>query len=137
MGKKYRLLSDKNKYSLPKEDYLTSIHYSLRYPLWVEELRTAADTVEAIRYDKDKVQTSISGSTTEDVAIRMSELQNKIDLVDETISEAAGSILAPYLRYSVCHGLTYEQCCAKGLCYGRRQFYEMRRRYIYLLSRKI
>ena len=35
MGK-YRTPSPNSKYSLPKEDYLTAIHYSLRYPLWKE-----------------------------------------------------------------------------------------------------
>jgi len=134
MGK-YRV-SEKSKYSLPREDYLTAIHYSLRYPLWLEELRTAADT-GAIRYDKEKVQTSNSSDPTYEVAVRMGELTDKINLIDNTILEAAGDVYAPYLRYSVCHGLTYDQCCAKGLFQGRRQFYEMRRYYFFLLSRKI
>ena len=29
---------EKSKYYIPKEDYLTAIHYSLRYPLWKEEV---------------------------------------------------------------------------------------------------
>lgn len=57
MGK-YRVPSEKNKYYIQREDYLTSVHYALRYPLWVEELRLTVDTGKAIRYDKltmDKV----------------------------------------------------------------------------------
>ena len=54
---KHRILSEKNKYYLPKEDYLTAIHYALRYPMMLAELDDVRDTSTAIRYDKDKVQT--------------------------------------------------------------------------------
>ena len=54
---KYRTLSEKNTYYLPKEEYLTAIHYALRYPLMLAELNDARDTSSAIRYDKDCVQT--------------------------------------------------------------------------------
>ena len=36
MGK-YKAPSEKYKYYIPKEDYLTAIHFSLRYPLWKED----------------------------------------------------------------------------------------------------
>ena len=77
---KYRILSTKNKYSLPKEDYLTAIHYSLRYPLWVEELKTAADTGRAIRYDKDKVQSSNDFDQTAEVFVVASCTVGKLKL---------------------------------------------------------
>ena len=38
---KYRTLSEKNTYYLPKEEYLTAIHYALRYPLMLAELNDA------------------------------------------------------------------------------------------------
>jgi len=136
MGKKYRILSDKNKYSLPKEDYLTAIHYSLRYPMWVEELRTAADTGSAIRYDRDKVQTSNSSDPTYEVAIRMADLQGRIDMVDEIIKEVAQG-MDSFLRLGVCHGLTFEQLKAKNMPCERDKYYNMRRRYYYELAQKI
>lgn len=136
MGKKYRVLSDKNKYSLPKEDYLTAIHYSLRYPMWVEELRTAADTGSAIRYDRDKVQTSNDSDQTADVAMRMAELSSRIDLIDEIISRVSGG-LDSWLRLGVCHGLTFEQLKGKDIPCERDKYYLMRRRFYYELAQKI
>lgn len=136
MGKKYRILSDKNKYSLPKEDYLTAIHYSLRYPMWVEELRTAADTGSAIRYDRDKVQTSNDSDQTAEVAMRMAELSSRIDLIDEIISQVSGG-LDSWLRLGVCHGLTFEQLKGKDIPCERDKYYLMRRRFYYELAQKI
>lgn len=136
MGKKYRVLSKKNVYSLPKEDYLTAIHYALRYPLWVEELRIAADTGGAIRYDKEKVQTSVSGDPTADTAIRMTEVASKINLVDDVIKKVADGF-DNYLRYGVCYGLTFDQLKAKGMCCERSTYYLMRRRFFYELIKRI
>lgn len=136
MGKKYRILSEKNKYSLPREDYLTAIHYSLRYPLWIEELRTIADTGSAIRYDKDKVQTSNDSDPTYEVAVRMADLSEKIKLVDDTIRDVAQG-LDSFLRLGVCHGLTFEQLKAKNMPCERDKYYNMRRKYYYELAQKI
>lgn len=136
MGKKYRTLSEKNKYSLPKEDYLTAIHYSLRYPLWVEELKTAADTGVAIRYDQERVQTSNSSDPTSDVAIRMAELTDKINMIDDIIKSVAQG-LDSWLRMGVCHGLTFEQLKGKNMPCERDKYYLIRRRYYYELAQKI
>lgn len=136
MGKKYRILSEKNVYSLPKEDYLTAIHYALRYPLWVEELRTAADTGGAIRYDKEKVQTSINGDPTADVAIRMAEIASKVNMIDDIIKKVANGI-DNHLRMGVCYGLTFDQLKAKGIPCERDAYYIRRRHFYYELSKRI
>ncbi len=134
MGK-YRIAT-KNKYSLPREDYLTALHYSLRYPLWVEELRTAADTGTAIRYDKDRVQTSNDSDPTYEVAVRMAELTSRINMVDDVIKAVAQG-MDSWLRFGVCHGLTFEQLKAKGMPCERDKYYMMRRQYYYDLIKRI
>lgn len=136
MGKKYRILSDKNKYALPKEDYLTAIHYSLRYPLWVEELRTAADTGVAIRYDREKVQTSNCSDPTYEVAVRMDELTRRINMIEDTIKYVAEG-LDIWLRMGVCYGLTFEQLKGKKIPCERDKYYGIRRKYYYELAQKI
>lgn len=133
---KYRILSTKNKYSLPKEEYLTAIHYSLRYPLWVEELKTAADTGRAIRYDKDKVQSSNDYDQTAEVAMRMVEISSKISLVDDTIHTVAKGMDA-FLRMGVCYGLTFPQLKTRGIPCERKTYYEIRQRYYFELANKI
>ena len=135
MGK-YRIPSEKSKYYLPKEDYLTAVHYALRYPLWIEELKLTADTGKAIRYDRLKVQTSISGCEVEDVAIRRVELSQKKDLVDKIISEVSHG-MDDYVRMAVCFGFTYEQLHLKGMPCGRNMYLNIRQRFYFELSKKI
>ncbi len=135
MGK-YKELSTKNKYYIPKEDYLTAIHYSLRYPLWLAELQDARDTSTAIRYDKDKVQTSPSDDMIVNAAVRAAELSEKIHLIDEII-ELCGKDLAYYLRLGVCYGLTFDQLKSKEMPCERDTYYLMRRHYYFELSQKI
>ncbi len=109
MGK-YKAPSNGSKYYVPKEDYLTAIHYSLRYPLWKEEVETMADTSKGISYDKDKVQSSFDHDATMETAIKImeSDKQHKMQIVDDTISRVANG-LDYWLRLGVCYGLTFDQ----------------------------
>ncbi len=135
---KYRVPSKRSKYYIPKEDYLTALHYSLRYPLWKQELDSMADTSRAIVYDKDKVQTSNTYDSTFETAVRIadSDMQRKINLIDNTISIVAKG-LDYYLRLGVCYGLTFEQLKGKGMPCERKLYYEIRRHYYFELSQKI
>lgn len=135
MGK-YRTPSVNTKYYIPREDYLTAIHYSLRYPLWVEEAKALADTSGAIRYDKDKVQTSSDYDSTYEAAVRLKEVNEKIDLVNETIDKVSDG-LSYWLRLGVCFGLTFDQLKGKELPCERDKYYLIRRRYYYELCKRI
>jgi len=135
---KYRTLSEKNKYYIPKEDYLTAIHYSLRYPLWVAEMDTNADTRGAIRYDKDKIQSSNDYDSTEAVGIKRAELSEKIKLVEEMIEIACdGSNLEKWLKLGVCFGLTFNQLKMREMPCERDMYYQIRQRYFYELAQRI
>ena len=133
---KYRTPSTSSKYYIPKEDYLTAIHYSLRYPLLKQEVADMANTARAIVYDKDKVQTSGNYDSTYEAAVRIQEKQHKIQLIDDTIEQVAGD-LANYLRKGVCYGFNYNQLKFDGMPCGETQYYTMRRHYYYELSKKI
>lgn len=135
MGK-YRTPSEKSKYYIPKEDYLTAIHYSLRYPLWLAEIQNNCDTSMAIRYDKDRVQTSSDYDPTSETAIRLSETIDKINMVDEVIKKV-GLDLEYYLRLGVCYGLTFDQLKGKKMPCERDAYYLMRRHYYYELAKRI
>lgn len=133
---KYRELSQKNKYFIPREDYLTAIHYSLRYPLWLAELDDARDTATAIRYDKDKIQTSPNGDMVFNAATRAVQISEKVQLIDGIIQMCADD-LEYFLRLGVCYGLTFNQLKSKGMPCEHKKYYEMRRRYYYELSKMI
>lgn len=134
---KYRVPSKKSKYYIPKEDYLTAIHYSLRYPLLKQEVEDMANTARAITYDKEKVQTSTDYDSTYEAAVRIQDKQKKIQLIDDTIEMVAGDELAIYLRKGVCHGFNYNQLKSAGMPCGESYYYDMRRHYYYELIKKI
>ena len=135
---KYRPPSRKSKYFIPKEDYLTVIHYSLRYPIWKQELDSYADTSRAITYDKDKVITSGDCDSTFEAAVMISEsdMARKVKLIDDTISLTSKG-MDNWLRLGVCYGLTFDQLKVKGMPCERDMYYDMRRHYYYELSQKI
>ena len=135
---KYRALSRKNKYYIPKEDYLTAIHYSLRYPIWRQEIDAIADTAKAIRYDKDNVQSSGDFDATFEAAVKLTEsaIAKKLKLIDDTISQVSKG-MDNWLRLGVCYGLTFDQLKNKGMPCERDMFYEIRRHYYFELSKQI
>lgn len=135
---KYRIPSEKSKWRVPKEDYLTAIHYSLRYPLWKEDVEIMADTSKAIAYDKDKVQSSSDYDSTFEAAVRIveSDKQHKMQIIDDTIKQVANG-MDYWLRLGVCYGLTFDQLKGKGLPCERDAYYLMRRKYIFFLCQRI
>lgn len=133
---KYRVPSEKSKYYIPKEDYLTAIHYSLRYPLWKEEVADMANTAKAIVYDKDRVQSSGNYDSTFEAAVRIQEKQHKLQLIDDTIHDVADG-MDYWLRLGVCYGLTFDQLKGKGMPCEHKKYYLIRRMYYYKLSKKI
>lgn len=133
---RYRTLSPKNKYYIPKEDYLCVIHYSLRYPLWIAEVEDARDTSTAIRYDKDKVQTSPNGDMIYNAATRAIELSKKVEMIDSIIQQCAEG-MDYFLRLGVCYGLTFDQLKQRDMPCERDMYYRIRQRYYYELSRLI
>lgn len=135
MGK-YRTPAENSKYYIPKEDYLTAIHYSLRYPLWLAEIKDKTDTSKAIRYDKDKVQSSSDYDATAESAIKIAEIRDKINLIDDVISRVAPD-MEYWIRLGVCYGLTFDQLKGKKMPCERDKYYLMRRHYYYELSKRI
>lgn len=135
----YRVPGKNSKYYLPKEEYLTAVHYALRYP-YLLELNTIAnaDTAQGINYDKDKVSSSNLSDATAKTAIFRAELKDKIKKVTESLKEATESEDEEnYLRLHVCYGFNYWQLVAKGMKSGQYRFSNMRQYFYYLLAKKI
>ena len=136
----YRTPSKNSKYYLPKEEYLTAIHYALRYPYLLEELQTVAnaDTGQAIRYDKDKVQTSNLYDATAKTAIQRTEIQAKLDKIMGALEEVTDTKEElKYLRLHVCYGVNFWGLEKKGMKCGEYRFRVMRRMFYYTLALKI
>lgn len=137
MGK-YRTLSESNKYYLPKHTYLTCIHYALQYRDWKASLDANRDTRGAIRYDKDKIQNGNNYDSTSETAIRMVEIENKVNMIDDIIHIACdGSNLDKWVRLGVCYGFTFYQLQDDKIPCGRKMYNGIRQRFYYELSKKL
>lgn len=77
-------------------------------------------------------RTNHIGKPTEEQAIRNVMLKDDIELIEETARETDEDI-APYIMKSVTEGMTYEYM---DVPMGRKQFYEARRLFFYLLAQK-
>ena len=135
MGK-YRVPSSSSKYYVPKQDYLTAIHWCRRYPLWKAELELEPDSGKAIEYDKDHVQTSNQYDPVSSLAIRRADIYAKMVMLENTIREVDESIYS-YLLLGVGYGLTENQLKEKGMPCGHNYYYKKRQQIIYEIAKKI
>lgn len=129
-------LSKDSKYYLPKEDYLTALHFCLRYPTWAAILNTAADATKAVSYERDKIQTSGGSDPSADLAIKRVECARKMKLVDNTIFEVAPEI-GRFLRLGVCYGVREWQLEDMGMPCSHNMYYDLRRKFYWTLAQKI
>ena len=132
----YRTPARKNKYYLPKQTYLACVHYALQYRDWRLTLDADRDTRGAIRYDKDRIQTSGDYDSTSATAIRMVEIQRKVDMIDGCIATVCDEAMAKYLRMSVCYGITFYAMQDKAPC-SKNYMTKLRQHFYYELSKKI
>lgn len=134
---KYRTPSTKNEYYLPKHTYLACVHYALQYRDWRSVLSAERDTRGAIRYDKERVQTSHDYDSTSTTAIRMIDIQAKVDMIDQIIDEICEEGMRKYLRKAVCYGFTVYQLQDEGMPCGKNYITKLRQKFYFKLSQKI
>ena len=133
----YRIPKESNKYYLPKHTYLTCVHYALQYRDWKAYLDAERDTRGAIRYDKDRIQTSNDFDSTSATAMRMIEIQDKLDKIDDCIAAVCDDAMIKYLRLSVCYGFTFYQLAEQDIPCGKNYMTKLRQRFYYELSKRI
>lgn len=135
---KYRTPKENNKYFLPRNTYLHCVYYALQYMDWKKMLSADRDTRGAIRYDKDRVQTSGDYDSTSATAIKMLEMQDKMDMIDGVIRETTPEgVMRVYLKMSVCYGFNFYQLQEKGIPCGKNTFSRLRQKFYFLLNEKI
>jgi hypothetical protein len=132
----YRVPKKTSKYYVPEQVYLTVVHFCRQYPLWKAELEINPNTQKAIDYSRDVVQTSNQFDQTSEIAMDRKMIADKKELVEKTAHEVAG-VLAEWLLLGVGHGLTYYQLVDKGIPCGKDMYYDIRRKFYFVLSKRI
>lgn len=133
-----RILSTKNPYYLTKHRFYEVYHYAMQYQEWKDEYRTTEQTMRGIAYDGVKVKSSESGDALERVAIRLTELSEKIEMLEAVAKETDKDLSEYILR-----GVTDEQVTYNYLSMvlhipcSRNTYYSLRRKFYWLLSERL
>lgn len=126
------------KYSLSKEEYLSAKYYALRYNGWLAEYNSLKDSVGAIVSDGMPHAKNNVSDPTERLAERRAELREKMKNVEEAAREAHPQIAKLLMIMATNYDMTFERMKAEhDIPYERTEFYKYRRKFYYLLSKKI
>ena len=125
-----------SKYYLPKEVFLTTLHFCRQYPYWLTELDLVFDARQGIAYDKDRVQSSNNYDSTSDLGIKRATMSKKIDIINDTAKAVAGHQFK-WLILGCCYGKPYYALKHDGIPCGKNIYYAWRRRFYYELSQKL
>lgn len=119
------------KYNISKERYRELKYFCLQYGEWKRQLSFGVSLQPQKLTGLPNAQNQTSNPT-EDAAVKLYELRDKCALVEQAAIEADAE-LYQYLLKNVTQGIPYEYMPVP--C-GRRQFYELRRKFFFLLSKK-
>lgn len=126
------------KYELSKHVFAHAYHYAMQYQEWKAEHKAIKDTaLKGIAYDGDKANTQGIPDPTMEIASRRLYLESKMRIVEDTCRESDAFIWMYLLRGVTEEGSTYNKLRAAGMPCGKNYYYDRRRRFYWLLSRKI
>lgn len=126
----------RRKYEISKHRFYELYHYCLQYREWKDELKSTTDTVKAVVIS-DMPHGSGTGDPTSSLAMRRAMLADRCKLIEDTAKEAD-----PELWEYLLKGVTDENASytylrqIMGIPCGKNYYFEKRRKFYYLLSRK-
>ena len=135
-------LSKKNELYIDKHAFYMAYHFALQYPEWKRQYaELIGASVKAVDY-KDSPHGTGMGDPTSRIAMRTSILRSNIEVIEST-ALIAGRDLAEFLLYAVTsEGVTFNylrtgRCPLGVIPCERTKYYQMRRLFYYLLSKRI
>jgi hypothetical protein len=130
------------KYGISKHAFATAYSYCLQYSEWKAEIENNTDTYRSPQVTGMPTGSGSGGGSdaTADAAMRRAELIDKVALVEDTARAAVTGYdeIYPYLlRYVTTEGCTFRMIDQQGVPCGRTLFYEIRRKFYYMMAKKI
>lgn len=133
MGKMRTKFSKKSKYYISRHAFLTVYHHCMMYPDWVREY-TEMVGLRGVKQDSGG---GGIGDPTASQAMRLKDLSDRIELIRQTAFDAE-PLLYPYLLDGVTDDeMTFDRLKAKGMPCERDMYYDRRRRFYWMMSRKL
>jgi hypothetical protein len=119
-------------YNIGKHRFLELYHHCMQYPDWIKEIRE----LRGLRSHETGATGNGLSNPTASAAIKAAELSAKCKLIENTAYEA-NKELAMYILAGVTdEECTYKTLRARGMPAGRNLYYNSRRKFYYLLSKK-
>lgn len=135
MGK-VRMINEK-KYNVSKHRFLELYHFCLQYNEWKDELERKSDTMKSIEIT-DTPKGGGNGDATANLAIRRTELEEKCKIIEQTAIEADPAIYSYIVKAVTNENVTYQYLKqVMEIPCGKDMYYDRRRKFYWLLSRKI
>ena len=120
-------------YTIPQEDYHELLWFCRRYPKNKETIAGCYGTHSPCSDGAGR--TNEISKPTEANALKIAKLREECELIESAAREAAGDVLASYIIRNVTEKkMPYEYLGRVPT--GRRQFYEKRRKFFYILWEK-
>lgn len=128
---------NEKKYEISKHRFWELYHYCLQYNEWKDELKYKNDTVKSIGITDMPVSHNTSDATAK-LAERRVELQRKCELIEQTAIEADPDIYQYIIKSVTNDYVSYKYLKqVMNIPCGKDMFYDRRRKFYYLLSRKV
>lgn len=126
------------KYNISKHKFMETYYHCLQYNEWVDELKYKTDAVKSAGCDEIMRGSGSSGSSTENLGIRRAELRKKCELIEQTALEADKELYPFILKAVTTEYVTYKYLKeVMGIPCGKDMYYDRRRKFYYLMSKKI
>lgn len=132
-----RIPRKNGEYVIPKEKYLTAVHYCRQYKDWLREYRSLGGEPRALQYD-GSIGGSSQGNPTEKIGIRRMELSQKIQLIQDTVYDVDPGIYKWLLKGVTEKGITATYLKKKlNMPCSEEYYYKRRQEVLKLISDKI
>ena len=124
-------------YEISRHKFWQLYHFCLQYNEWKEELQHITDTLKSVQIT-DMPHGSGTGDPTRDLAVKRANLESQCKLIEDTAKEADKEFWEYILKGVTEESATYVYL--KQIMHipcGKNQYYQKRRKFFYLLSKKI
>ena len=112
-------------------------HFCLQYNEWRDELKYKTDTVKSVQISDMPITRGISDSTGE-LAVRRAELLKKCEAIEQSAIEADAEIYQYIIKAVTNEGISYTYLSnIMNIPCGKAMYYDRRRKFYWLLSKKI
>jgi len=125
------------KWGITKHAFYQAYHFAMRYGEFRDILKYQTNTMGSQEID-GMPRGNGTGDATQNLAIVRQQAAKNVDMIQQTAIEADGDLYQYILKNVTEEGVSFKYLkTVMGMPAGKDMFYDRRRKFYYLLSRKI